>query len=133
MKALKFLMIPVRFIYIVGMFFVFLIVPSCQPEYMDETEDVATDTIEYIGLTASRDSACMYDTIVLIAEAEGNNLNYKWQRAKGSLVPVKGEPYKAYFWGCYTCVGWLTVSCTVSNEYGSYTKDIKVFVKSCRR
>ncbi len=101
---------------------------SCQPSYMENPEDVETSTIDYRSLTASRDSACMFDTIIIVADAAGDNLKYEWQRAKGSLVPVKDEPNKAYFWGCQTCVGRLTVSCTVSNEYGSYTKDVDVFV-----
>lgn len=103
-------------------------VAACQPSYMEDPEDKETSTIEFRVLTASCDSACMFDTIVITADAMGENLQYEWQRAKGSLVPVKGEPNKAYFWGCQTCVGRLTVSCTVSNEYGSYTKDIDVFV-----
>ncbi len=105
-----------------------LAVTSCQPSYMEDSEDVETSTIQFRGITASRDSACMYDTIVLTADAVGENLKYEWQRAKGSLVPVKGQPNKAYFWGCYTCLGRLTVSCTVSNDFGSYTKEIDVFV-----
>ncbi|MCM1168494.1 MAG: hypothetical protein NC324_01005 [Bacteroides sp.] len=109
------------------------LISSCQPDYIEDTENIETDTITFRGLTASRDSACMYDTVVISADAEGENLNYKWQRAKGSLVPLKEDPSKAYFWGCFTCVGWLTVSCTVYDEYGSYTKDIEVFVKKCRR
>ena len=101
---------------------------SCQPSYMEDPEDIETPTIEFRELTSSCDSACMFDTIVFVADAVGENLKYEWQRAKGSLVPVRNEPNKAYFWGCHTCVGRLTVSCTVSNEYGSYTKDIDVFV-----
>ena len=103
-------------------------VVSCQPSYMEDSEDVETSTIQFRGITASRDSACMYDTIILTADAVGENLKYEWQRAKGSLVLVKGQPNKAYFWGCYTCLGRLTVSCTVSNDFGSYTKEIDVFV-----
>lgn len=101
---------------------------SCQREYMDEYGDRETPTIKFNKITSSRDSACMFDTITLTADAEGENLKYEWQRAKGSLVTAKDEPNKAYFWGCQTCVGRLTVSCTVSNEFGSYTKEIDVFV-----
>lgn len=103
-------------------------IASCQRSYMDETEDVETATIDFKSLTASCDSACMYDTIIITADVVGENLKYEWQRAKGSLVPIKGEPNKAYFWGCNTCIGRLTVSCTVSNEFGSYTKEVDVFV-----
>lgn len=103
-------------------------VTSCQRSYIDEPMDIATSTIEFKNLTVSRDSACMFDTILIVADAVGDNLKYEWQRAKGTLIPVKGEPYKAYFWGCYTCVGKLTVACTVSNDFGSYTKYVDVFV-----
>lgn len=105
-----------------------IIATSCQPSYMEEPEDTETSTIEFRDLTASRDSACMFDTIILAADAVGENLKYEWQRAKGSLVPLKDDPSKAYFWGCYTCVGRLTVSCTVSNDLGSYTKKVDVFI-----
>lgn len=109
-------------------YILFLALSSCQSGYMEEPDDHPTELIKFEGITASRDSACMFDTIILEAKAVGENLTYKWQRAKGSLVPIKDDPSKAYFWGCSTCVGRLTVSCTVSNEYGSETKDIDVFV-----
>ena len=101
---------------------------SCQDDYMEEHVDVPTDQIEFEGIVASKDSACMFDTIVLHARAKGERLNYRWQRAKGTLVVTKEDPSKAYFWGCTTCLGTLTVYCTVSNEYGSYTKEVKVFI-----
>lgn len=103
-------------------------VSSCQEDYIVEIEDKPTETIEFSGITASRDTACMFDTIVLTANAKGDNLKYIWQRGKGSIVPVKGEPDKVYFWGCQTCCGDITVSCTVVNEYGAYTKDVNIFV-----
>lgn len=105
-----------------------LLSSSCQEDYIMEIEDKPTDLIEFTGITASKDSACMFDTIVLTAIAKGENLKYTWQRAKGSMVGVKGEPDKVYFWGCQTCCGDLTVSCTVENEHGAYTKEIRVFV-----
>lgn len=104
------------------------VISSCQEDYIRDIEDKPTELIEFTGITASRDSACMFDTIVLTANAKGENLKYTWQRAKGSMVGVKGEPYKVYFWGCQTCCGDLTISCTVENEYGAYTKEISVFV-----
>lgn len=105
-----------------------LVASSCQEDYIKEIEDRPTDMIEFTDITASRDSACMFDTIVLTANAKGENLKYTWQRAKGSMVGVEGMPEKVYFWGCNTCCGDLTISCTVENEYGAYTKDISVFV-----
>lgn len=104
------------------------LISSCQEDYIKEIEDKPTDKIVFTGITASKDTVCMFDTIVLTANATGENLKYTWQRAKGSMVGVKGEPEKVYFWGCQTCCGDLTISCTVENEYGAYTKDISVFV-----
>lgn len=101
---------------------------SCQEEYITEIEDKPTDTIDFYGITASRDTVCMFDTIVLSANAKGENLRYRWQRVKGSMASVKGEPDKVYFWGCQTCCGDISISCTVENEYGAYTKDVRVFV-----
>lgn len=103
-------------------------ITSCQPSYMDTPDDKYTSTIEFRQLTSSCDSACMFDTILIVADAVGDNLKYEWHRAKGTLLPDPHEPNKAYFWGCHTCVGRLTISCTVSNEFGSYTKNVDVFV-----
>lgn len=101
---------------------------ACQEDYVKDIADKPTEKIEFSDITASRDSVCMFDTIVLTAHATGENLKYTWQRAKGSMAAVKGEPEKVYFWGCLTCCGDLTVSCTVENEFGAYTKEIDVFV-----
>lgn len=100
---------------------------SCQKEYFDENLDNPTDKINYISLTAAQDSAKMYEPIIITAIAEGENLKYKWQKNKGSLV-LESENV-AKFWGCTTCLYWITISCTVSNEYGSETKEVKVYVK----
>lgn len=107
---------------------VIFIIPSCQEDFIKEIEDRPTDMIEFRGISASKDSACMFDTILLTADAKGDNLRYTWQHAKGSLVAVEGEPSKVYFWGCQTCLADLTISCTVENEYGAYTKEISVFI-----
>lgn len=100
---------------------------SCQKEYVDENIDRPTDQIDYISLTVSQDSAKMFEPVIITAIAEGENLKYKWQKNKGSLV-LESENV-AKFWGCTTCLNWISISCTVSNEYGSETKEVKVFVK----
>lgn len=109
---------------IIGLFCLLI---SCQKEYFDKNTDVPTDKIDYISLTASQDSAKMFEPIIITATAKGENLKYKWQKNKGSLV-LESENV-AKFWGCPTCINWVTVSCTVSNEYGSETKEVKVFIK----
>lgn len=100
---------------------------SCQKEYFDETTDSPTDKINYISLIASQDSAKMYEPVIITATAQGENLKYKWQKNKGSLVLESGNIAK--FWGCPTCLNWVTVSCTVSNAHGSETKEVKIFIK----
>ena len=113
---------------------IYLIIPAlisltaCQPEYFEMTEDIPTETINFERLEVSKDTAYMFDTIVVKAIASGESLNYKWQKNKGTLVPKADEPNIAYFWGCPTCTGWLTISCTVSNEFGSYTESINVYI-----
>ncbi len=118
---------------IILLFLFACLLTNCQEAFFEEYADIETERISFDGITASRDSACMFDTIVLSAHASGDNLNYKWQRTRGSLVPLPDDPSKAYFWGCQTCVGDLTVTCTVSNEHGQYTKDVTVFVWPWRK
>lgn len=82
-----------------------IIIISCQKDYIEDFNDIETESIVFEGITASRDSANMFDTIILTAVAKGENLQYKWQRAKGTLIPFNDDPSKAYFWGCPTCIG----------------------------
>ena len=105
-----------------------ILIISCQKDYIEDFDDVETESIVFEGITASRDSANMFDTIILTAVAKGENLQYKWQRAKGTLIPFNDNPSKAYFWGCPTCIGDITVSCTVSNESGQYTKEKNLYI-----
>lgn len=100
---------------------------SCQKEYVDGLPDIPTDKIDYISLTASQDSARMFEPIVIKAVARGEDLQFKWQKNKGSLVLDNDST--ARFWGCPTCLNWVTVSCTVSNQYGRETKEVRVFIK----
>lgn len=105
-----------------------IIIISCQKDYIEDFNDIETESIVFEGITASRDSANMFDTIILTAVAKGENLQYKWQRAKGTLIAFNDDPSKAYFWGCPTCIGDITVSCTVSNENGQYTKEKNLYI-----
>lgn len=105
-----------------------IIIISCQKDYIEDFNDIETESIVFEGITASRDSANMFDTIILTAVAKGENLQYKWQRAKGTLIPFNDDPSKSYFWGCPTCIGDITVSCTVSNESGQYTKEKNLYI-----
>ncbi len=107
--------------------FLFLSI-SCQRNYIESEKDIYTESIDFQKLTASCDSACMFDTIVIKAHAIGEDIQYHWEAPKGSLVPIKDDPSKVYFWGCQTCVGRLTIYCTVHNTHGSFTKNIDVFV-----
>lgn len=102
---------------------------SCQKEYVDDIQDNPTEKINYISLEASQDSANMWEPIIITAVAEGENLQYKWQKNKGSLVVEEGSGNVAKFWGCPTCLNWASISCTVSNEYGSETKEVSVFIR----
>ena len=101
---------------------------SCNRDYYEDNYDIPTESIRFKELSVSKDTALMYDTIVLKAIAEGEDLQYKWQKNGGTLVPKKDDPSTAYFWGCPTCTGWLTVGCTVSNSFGAYTKDTNVYI-----
>lgn len=113
-----------------SIFFIFAcLLASCQREYLDDISDKPTDKIRYVSLTASQDSAMMFEPVIITATAEGENLSYKWQRNKGTLIIDEGKPNTVQFWGCPTCLNWVTISCTVSNEYGSETKEVQVYVK----
>lgn len=70
---------------------------ACQREYIDDIQDVPTDLIHFISLTASQDSALMYEPVTITAIAEGENLTYFWQKNKGSLVRERENI--ARFWG----------------------------------
>lgn len=102
---------------------------SCQRTYVDDVIDKPTDKINFISLTASQDTAKMFEPITITAIAEGDNLRYKWQRNKGSMVVTKKQNI-VEFWGCPTCINTAVISCTVFNNEGSVTKEVEVFIKN---
>ncbi|MGN0032393.1 MAG: hypothetical protein ACI358_01225 [Candidatus Limimorpha sp.] len=105
-----------------------IIILGCQKDYIEDFNDIETESIVFEWIIASCDTANMFDTIILTAVAKAQNFQYKWQRAKGTLIPFNYNPSKAYFWGCPTCIGDITVSCTVSNGSGQYTKDKSLYI-----
>lgn len=114
--------------FLILIFLLLFVFVGCQREYFEEYEDRPTETIHFDELEVSKDTVFMFDTVVVRAIASGEDLHYKWQKNKGSLVPKQDDESVAYFWGCTTCTGWLTISCTVYNEYGAYTKEVEVYV-----
>lgn len=109
-------------------FLIMLLCVSCQREFVDEIIDKPTDKIQYISLTASQDTAKMFEPITITANVIGENVRYVWQRDKGTLIVQKGKGNVVQFWGCPTCLNWVTVYCTAVNEHGTVTRSVNLFI-----
>ncbi len=103
-----------------------LVLFSCKKEYIEDPEDTS-ESIEFVSLEASTYSAKVWDTIFIKATVIGDSLEYKWQKNSGSMVKTD-KPNEVIYWGCYSCVGKNTITCTASNSTGEKTKSVEVEV-----
>lgn len=103
-----------------------LIIFSCNKEYIEEPEDTS-ESIEFISLEASTYRAKVWDTIWIKVTVIGDSLEYKWQKNSGSMVKTD-NPNEVIYWGCYSCIGKNTITCTASNSTGEKSKSVEVEV-----
>ena len=87
----------------------------------DPTPNLALDSI-----VATKNTIIIWEEIYITTYARGENLKYHWKANHGSMVGL--DSVTAKYWACYSCLGYNTIECTVSNEYGSVSDTIMVQV-----
>lgn len=68
------------------------------------------------------------DPATITCEASGGNLEYLWEVDLGDIFPMNENSSKVRFTGSSCCIGEKTIKCTVRNNKGSDSKEIKINV-----
>lgn len=69
------------------------------------------------------------DPTIITCSAEGGNLEYKWEVDLGDIFPLKSDNSVVRFTGSPCCIGKKIIKCTVSNDKGSVTSNIEIFIE----
>jgi hypothetical protein len=113
------LILSLAFILIYGL------IVSCKKKeettYVKPSSNLAIDSI-----VATKTNIIIWEEIYITAYATGKNLTYKWSRNHGSMLFVDSSTAK--YWACPNCIGLNTVECKVSNEYGTVSDTIMIYV-----
>ena len=67
------------------------------------------------------------DTCKVFVNADGN-LEYTWEVDLGDIFPLKSDNSQVRFSGSPCCIGKKLIKCTVTNDKGSDTKNIEIFI-----
>ncbi len=108
---------------LIGAIILFISIYSCKKD--EQNNDNSTFT--FTELKAEKDTISPGETTVIIAIAEGENLNYLWSVTAGDII---GNGYKITYAPSPCTLGEIEVSCTVKNkENQSLSKTISIMVK----
>jgi hypothetical protein len=69
------------------------------------------------------------DPAVITCDATGGNLDYTWEVDLGDIFPLKSDNSVVRFSASPCCLGKKIIKCTVTNDKGSETKNIEIFIK----
>lgn len=92
----------------------------------DEVDPAPTANLALDSLSTTKKHIVVWEEIIVTAHARGVNLIYKWETSSGSMIGK--DSVSVRYWGCPSCVGYNTIQCTVSNEFGSISDTLMVQV-----
>jgi len=100
---------------------------SCQKDKEDTKPPVEPSVnLALDSITTTKKSIIVWEEIVIIAHARGENLKFKWETSNGSMIGR--DSVSVRYWGCPSCIGVNIIQCTVTNEFGSISDTIMVKV-----
>ena len=122
--VLRINLITMKSNYIIPCFLFLLFFSSCTKEEPPENHD--DDPIEFISLTAGRDTIFIEDTTQITATASGYELTYIWSVEKGDIL---GSGNSVTYVATPCTVGDNPIICTVKSSNGKEeTKNVIVTV-----
>lgn len=110
------------FIFLLSLLWIF----ACEKEE-DATLEDTTDQITIDSLIANLYTVKAWDTITISCYARGVDLIYSWECDHGNF---NGGGTQIKYAAGECCVGFNTITCSVSNETGQVSKSIQIEVLS---
>ncbi|MFA6571413.1 MAG: hypothetical protein WCT77_09265 [Bacteroidota bacterium] len=110
--------------------FLLLILIGCSKNNSNPINGGETTAPKIVSLTAEK-TQIIYggqDPAIITCNATGGNLNYVWQVDLGDIIPMNTDHSKVSFNGAACCVGDKIITCTVSNDKGTDTKNIVITI-----
>jgi len=69
------------------------------------------------------------DPAIITCNASGGEIEYTWEVDLGDIFPMNNDNSVIRFSGSPCCIGKKYIKCTVTNDKGSDTKTIEIFIK----
>ena len=69
------------------------------------------------------------DPATITVDAEGGGLTYNWTVDLGDFFPLNTEKSQMEYTASDCCIGDKTIYCTVTNDKGTVTDSVMIFIK----
>ena len=107
--------------------FIIIIVLSGSCKKQEETDPPdPSDNLALDSLVATKKTVNTWEETFITAYARGQNLSYKWTANHGSMLGE--DSVTVDYYACESCIGYNTIQCTVSNEFGSVSDTVMIQV-----
>ena len=122
-----------------GFFILFtalILLVSCEKNSPVNSENTKIPEIttapKIISLTANKSEILFggEDPAFITCVAEGGNITYEWHVDLGNILPYPNDNSKIRFTGSPCCIGKKLIECKVSNDKGTDSKIIEIFIKT---
>jgi hypothetical protein len=98
---------------------------SCKKE-KDPPPPDPSDNLAIDSIVATKKTVITWEETFITVYARGKNLQYKWTANHGSMIGTDSATVDYY--ACESCLGYNTIECKVSNEYGTVSDTVMIQV-----
>lgn len=124
-KQLKIKLFSFVVLHLLSVFIFSVSLSSCKkekdPPAPDPSNNLAIDSI-----VATKKTVITWEETFITVYARGKNLQYKWTANHGSMIGTDSATVDYY--ACESCLGYNTIECKVSNEYGTVSDTVMIQV-----
>ena len=98
---------------------------SCKKE-PDPPPPDPSDNLAIDSLVATKKTVVTWEETFITVYARGKNLQYHWSANHGSMIGT--DSVTVDYYACESCLGYNTIECKVTNEYGTVSDTVMIQV-----
>lgn len=104
---------------------------SCKKETESEPE-IETSFPVIVNLSSDKNSIKFGgdDPAIITCETTGGDISYVWEVDLGDIFVINEDGSQVRFTGSECCIGEKIISCTASNDKGSVSDTIMIFIEN---